>query len=204
VLHPGAHLGAGPTVGIRRAAATLDRVLDGLERAVPTAAPVASRPRILLELTAGQGTLLGAHFDELAELIGSSRHADRFGVCVDTCHAFAGGHPIHEPAGYDAFWAALERTLGFPRLGALHLNDSLFGCGSRRDRHASIGRGAIGDGLFRRLMRDERLRGVPMVIETPSDDANTGHARDLRRLRRLAAEADAPNGPVAGEAPAVG
>lgn len=183
VLHPGAHMGAGPSVGIRRAAATLDRVL---ERIADTG--VAGAPKILLELTAGQGTLLGGTFDELAEIVARSRHPHRFAVCVDTCHAFAGGHPIHEAAGYDAFWSAFERTLGFGRLGALHLNDSLFGCGSRRDRHASIGRGAIGDGLFRRLLRDERLRSVPMVIETPSDAANTGHARDLRRLRRLAAE----------------
>jgi deoxyribonuclease-4 len=83
--------------------------------------------------------------------------------------------------------AELDRRLGLAaRLGAVHLNDSLHPCGSRRDRHAPIGRGAIGDPLFARLLRDPRLRAVPMVVETPSDERDRGHARDLRRLRRLA------------------
>lgn len=180
VLHPGAHMGAGAATGLRRAARTLDRVL----------ASAPPGPRVLLELTAGAGSLLGGRLEELEEIVARSQFPDRLGVCLDTCHAFAGGYAIDEPAGYEAFWEELDRRLGHARLGGIHLNDSVHPRGSRRDRHAPIGLGAIGDDLFTRLLRDDRLRRVPMILETPSDDQDRGHARDLRRLRRLARPGD--------------
>jgi deoxyribonuclease-4 len=78
----------------------------------------------------------------------------------------------------------LDATVGLARLGAIHLNDSLKGCGSRVDRHAHIGRGEIGEAAFRRLLRDPRLRGVPMVLETPKE--NDMDLVNLAVLRRLA------------------
>jgi deoxyribonuclease-4 len=172
-------MGAGTALGLARAARTLDRVL----------ARAAEGPRVLLELTCGAGTLLGGRLEEIEEIIARSRFPERLGVCVDTCHVFASGYSIDEPDGYEGFWDELERRLGRDRLGAIHLNDSQHPRGSRRDRHAPIGRGQIGDETFTRLLRDERLRAVPMVVETPSDEQDRGHARDLRRLRRLVARA---------------
>ena len=103
-------------------------------------------------------------------------------------HAFAAGYPLHEAAGHEALLAELDRLLGLARLGAIHLNDSQGACGSRRDRHANIGEGEIGTAAFRRLLRDERLRRVPMLLETPLGDDGAGHARDLATLRRLAGD----------------
>ena len=177
VLHPGAHLGAGVEAGLARVAAALDAVLPD----APDGAP-----RLLLEITAGQGSVLGARLEELARIVELAACGARLGVCLDTCHAFAAGHAIDEEEGCEALLAELDRRLGLARLGAIHLNDSAGPRGGRRDRHANIGAGRIGTATFRRLLLDPRLRRVPMLLETPLGDDGEGHARDLATLRRLA------------------
>ncbi|HVS62952.1 MAG TPA: deoxyribonuclease IV [Thermoanaerobaculia bacterium] len=179
VVHPGAHLGDGAEAALARAGAAL---LEAFDRAQP------SRTRLLLENTAGQGSLLGRDLDELAEIRGRSGLGEHVGFCIDTCHAFAGGHPIDLPAGYRTFVDQLDARLGLRSVGALHLNDSLGERGSRRDRHANLGAGAIGIATFRRIVHDPRLREIPMIVETPLGADRTGHARDLETLRRLRAK----------------
>ena len=176
VIHPGAHLGAGDEAGIDCAAASLDAVLAALPDA-PT--------RILLENTAGQGSCLGHRLEHLARIRERVSAPDRVGICVDTCHAFAAGYAIHEPAGYEDFLAEIGDLVGLGALGAVHLNDSVRPFGSRRDRHAHIGEGEIGLELFARILQDPRLAHVPMVVETEPGDEMEGHRRDLETLRGL-------------------
>ena len=158
-----------------------DAIVEALSR-------VPGNVRLLLETTAGSGTALGATFDELAAIIARvpARLRRRVGVCMDTAHIFAAGYDIARD--YDAVIARFDDTVGLERLGAMHLNDSKAPLGSRRDRHELIGEGAIGAVAFRRIMTDERLIGVPKLIETPKlDDAAKTDRRMLRRLRRFAA-----------------
>ncbi len=175
VLHPGAHLGSGEEAGVERVAAVLDPIL--------AAAPAG--PRLLLENTAGQGSALGYRLEHLEQVLARLEHAARVGVCLDTCHAFAAGYPVHEPAGYEEFWSEVDERLGLACVGCLHLNDSVKPFASRRDRHAHIGEGEIGLGLFTRLLHDPRLAAVPMVIETETGDDLEGHRKDLEVLRGL-------------------
>lgn len=177
VVHPGAHLGAGEEAGMALVAASLDAVLAAMPRA-----PV----RVLLENTAGQGSCLGHRLEHLAGIRRRVAARRRVGVCIDTCHAFAAGYPIHDPAGYEDFVAEAEGLLGLPALGAFHLNDSLRPFASRRDRHAHIGEGEIGLDAFARFLHDPRLQQVPMVVETEPGDGMAGHRRDLGTLRGLA------------------
>ena len=176
VLHPGAHLGAGEEAGVERVAAALDEVL---------AATAGDGVTVLLENTAGQGTCLGWRLEHLAAIRDRLAAPGRVGVCIDTCHAFAAGYPVHEPAGYEEFVAELDAVVGLDVLGCVHLNDSLRPLGSRRDRHAHVGEGEIGTGCFARLLHDERLRRVPMVLETEPGPDREGHRRDLAVLRSL-------------------
>ncbi|HEV2846205.1 MAG TPA: deoxyribonuclease IV [Thermoanaerobaculia bacterium] len=177
VVHPGAHVGAGEDAGIECAAASLDAVLEALPD-VPT--------RVLLENTAGQGSCLGHRLEHLARIRSLVRRPERVGVCIDTCHAFAAGYAIHEPAGYEDFLARLEELIGLDALGGIHLNDSLRPFDSRRDRHAHIGKGELGLDTFARILQDPRLARVPMVMETDPGDGMKKHKKDLRTLRRLA------------------
>jgi deoxyribonuclease IV len=177
VVHPGAHLGAGEEAGMDLAAASLDAALAASEQ---------TSVRLLLENTAGQGSCLGHRLEHLAGIRRRLAAPHRVGVCLDTCHAFAAGYAIHDPAGYEDFVGAVEELLGLPALGCLHLNDSVRPFASRRDRHAHIGEGEIGLDAFARLLHDPRLRKVPMVVETDPEKDMAGHRRDLETLRGLA------------------
>ncbi|MGA2382011.1 MAG: deoxyribonuclease IV [Gemmatimonadales bacterium] len=150
-------------------------------------AAVPGRVRVLLETTAGSGTALGSSFEELAALVEAMPRAARrrIGFCADTCHLFAAGYDL--AGDYDGVWDAFDRVLGLERLFCLHLNDSVGDLGSRRDRHALIGEGALGPEPFRRIMRDERHAGVIKILETPKgEDMVTNDRRMLRRLRAYA------------------
>jgi deoxyribonuclease-4 len=177
VLHPGAHLGAGPATGVARAAACLSQLMDRTR---------GFHARLLLELTAGQGSCLGCSFDELGQLLEQTRGGEQLGICFDTCHAFAGGYDLGSEAGYEAVWAAFEQRIGWAVLRAFHLNDSKTPLGSGVDRHEEIGDGTMGLYPFWRLVNDPRFAGLPGILETPSGaDKLPSYARNLARLRAL-------------------
>jgi deoxyribonuclease-4 len=144
---------------------------------------VPGRTVLCMETTAGAGTALGASFEELAAILARVPAAlqHRLGVCLDTCHVFAAGYDLVND--YEGVWTRFADTVGVDRLRVMHLNDSKAPFGSRRDRHELIGEGALGEEPFRRVMNDERLQGVAMVIETPKGDDHT--ATDTRMLDRL-------------------
>ena len=158
VMHPGAHTGRGLQAGLKAATRGIDAAIgrSGTEKV-----------RILLETTAGSGTVIGYRFEQLAEIIGMSRYGERLGVCLDTAHTFAAGYELRDEKGYEETIGELEREVGTKRVGCFHLNDSKSELGSRVDRHEQIGRGKVGLEAFRLLLNDERFAGVPKVIETP-------------------------------------
>jgi deoxyribonuclease IV len=167
ILHPGNHCGR--RGGVRR-------IVTGIRQALRKTRGY--RVKVVLELTAGQGTCIGSTFEELAGLLDAIGEPARTGVCFDTQHAFAAGYDLL--TRYDEVWREFDRVIGLDRLVAFHLNDSKRPLGSRVDRHAEIGRGAIGAEPFRRLVRDRRFRQVPAMIELPPEELE----RSLRRLRR--------------------
>ena len=144
--------------------------------------------RLLMELTAGQGTVIGSTFDEMAELLKAipAKLRKRVGVCLDTAHVFAAGYDLIKD--YDGVWARFDDTIGIEALGLIHLNDSKAPLGSKKDRHELIGDGEMGAGPFARIMRDQRLAKTPKVLETPKgDDLVTNDRRMLKTLREFAA-----------------
>jgi deoxyribonuclease-4 len=151
---------------------------------------------VLLETTAGAGKVIGSRFEELSEMIERVPPGvrDRVGVCVDTCHVYAAGYDLR-----DDYYGVMERladVIGLHRVRLFHLNDSMTAFGSRRDRHAAIGEGSLGDEPFRHLMNDPRFASVPMVLETPKEhpddpkDLVTLDRMNLARLRSYVAGAE--------------
>lgn len=176
VTHPGAHTGSGTEAGIARVAAALDRVHADLPGySVMT----------LLETTAGQGTTLGATFGELEQIIAATDASERIGICLDTCHIFVAGYDIRSPESYAEVMELFESTLGFERLKALHFNDALKELGSKRDRHAHIGKGFIGTIGFWNFMNDARLDGLPALLETEKGDDLAEDREAIELLRSL-------------------
>jgi deoxyribonuclease-4 len=162
VMHPGSHVGAGEDAGLARAVEGLDRVVERTPGA---------KVRILIETTAGQGTSLGWRFEHLRDLLRGVADRPRFGVCVDTCHIFAAGYPLFPRAAFLKTFRELDRSVGLEHVRAFHVNDSKKGLGSRVDRHEHLGRGCIGAEPFRWLVRDRRFRDLPMILETPKENA---------------------------------
>ena len=122
---------------------------------------------LLLEATAGQGSVVGSAFEELGTILHAVRDVVPIGVCIDTCHIFAAGYDIRTPAGWDETLTTFDAQVGLPYLKALHLNDSVHGLGSRKDRHAPLGAGEIGIESFIYLMQNPLTRLLPKYLETP-------------------------------------
>ena len=176
VLHPGAHLGQGVQEGLESVA----RALNDLFNEHPEI-----KTTLLLENTAGQGTVLGSDFEELATLLALTDERERLGICFDSCHAFAAGYDLRGAAGYEQVLETFESAVGLVHLKVFHLNDSKFALGQNKDRHANVGQGEIGEAFFERVVNDETFTDTPMLLETPLGEDGAGHARDLQTLRAL-------------------
>jgi deoxyribonuclease IV len=152
-------------------------------------------PDLLFEPMAGQGQMLCARAGDLAAYLSAVEHHPKAGVCLDTCHMFAAGHDLTADGGVAAMLGELGAVTGTAgpgtagpgtgvgRVKLVHANDSLLGCGAKRDRHETIGAGMIGKAPFRELLA--ALPDVPFVVETPGGKA--GHARDIATLKELRA-----------------
>lgn len=124
----------------------------------------------VIETTAGQGTNTGFTFEHLAAIIDGVEDKSRVGVCIDSCHVFAAGYDLSTEEGYQQMLKEFEEIVGFEYLKGIHLNDSKKELGSRVDRHDNIGEGKIGLNSFELMMQDERLNGIPMILETPNTE----------------------------------
>ncbi len=176
VLHPGAHMGSGVEAGIARVVQALDKVHERWPD---------YRVKIALELTAGQGSTLGATFAEVAQMLAGCRQKERLAVCFDTCHALAAGYEFRTPASYRALMAEFDQVIGLDRLKVIHFNDSEKDLGSHVDRHAHVGEGRIGLAPFGYFLNDPRFKEVPFLLETPKDNDPEDDIRNLEKLRGL-------------------
>ena len=171
-FHPGSHVGQGVEEGCRLIAGMLNRVIDPAQSTV-----------VLLETMAGKGSEIGGRFEELRLILDQLALPEKVGVCMDTCHMSDAGYDII--GDLDGVLEAFDRVVGLARLRAVHINDSMNPPGSRKDRHARIGEGTLGTEAILRVITHPALRGLPFLLETPTDDA--GHGEEIALLRSLAA-----------------
>ena len=173
VTHPGNATDGDQKSGIARNAEGVTRALE--EVAGPT--------RVLLEITAGSGTTVGASFQDLASILERipAGLQSQLGICFDTCHAFSAGYDLVND--YEGVWSAFGDILGLDRLGLFHMNDSKNPFASRKDRHEHLGEGSLGVEPFRRIVQDPRFLGIPKILETPKEAEPVDN--DLKNLRLL-------------------
>jgi len=174
IFHPGSHMGQGEAWGLKMITQSINETLSELETKQVT---------LLLETTAGQGTNLGYHFEQLQEIISVVKQPEQVGICVDTCHIFAAGYDIRQEDEYEQTMEQLISVLGKDRVKAFHLNDSKNDFGSRVDRHERIGKGKIGKKVFQLLMHDKRWLQLPGFLEIPGGDE--AFRQDIKTLIRL-------------------
>ncbi len=159
-FHPGSHLHQiDEDACLRRIAESINIALDKTQGVTA-----------VIENTAGQGSNLGFRFEHLAAIIDGVEDKSRVGVCIDTCHAFAGGYDLRTEEDCVKTFADFERIVGFRYLKGMHLNDAKSTFNSRVDRHHSLGEGNIGKTAFSWLMKDSRFDGIPLILETINPD----------------------------------
>jgi deoxyribonuclease-4 len=180
VLHPGSWKGLTREEGLRLAAQSIERAIDGLD--------FSSAPefRILIENTAGAEFSLGGKLEQVAELVNCLRACAPVAVCLDTCHVHVAGYDIVSAEGYAETMRLVEDTVGFDAVRVWHCNDAKAARGSKLDRHEHIGEGTIGAEAFRRLLHDTRFAQAVFIAETPVDSPGD-EARNVSVLRTLAA-----------------
>ncbi len=163
VLHPGSYRGLTREQGLERAAAGIERAVEGIDMG-------ACNFRILIENTAGAEFSLGGSFEQVAELVERLRPHAPMGACIDTCHTHVAGYDIVSAEGYEETMRHLGETVGFEDVRVWHCNDAKAARGSKLDRHEHIGQGSIGAEVFRRLLNDERFGQAAFIAETPVDE----------------------------------
>jgi len=169
IIHPGKHLGKGEEYALNRIAEGLNRVLENHQ----------GKTKILLEGMGGMGTEVCYTFEQLKYIIESVENSDSIGVCLDSCHLYAAGYDVKKD--FDGVLKLFDSIVGLDKLMAFHLNDSKHGLNSRKDRHANIGEGKIGEEGVKKIINHPFLKEIPIILETPGSIDN--YEREIKLLK---------------------
>ena len=171
VLHPGSHVGCGVLEGIKNICEGLNNVFMNNH----------GDCMILLETMAGKGTEIGRNFLELKEIIDNVSQNDRLGICIDTCHLNDSGYDI---SNFDKVLDEFDEIIGIDKIKCIHVNDSKNELGSHKDRHENIGYGTIGFDNLLKVVYNDRLDGIPRILETPYiDKARAPYKDEIEMFR---------------------
>ena len=159
VTHLGSHLGTGEEAGIKK-------LVEALTKAGQTKNDV----MILLENTAGQKNSVGSDFKQLGEIFKQLKPGKKFGVCLDTCHAFVAGYDLRTADKVKETFKEFDKHVGIENLKILHLNDARGEIGCNLDRHYHLGLGGIGEEGITSVVKFANKKKIPIILETPIDD----------------------------------
>ncbi|HEY4506776.1 MAG TPA: deoxyribonuclease IV [Candidatus Paceibacterota bacterium] len=172
VTHLGSHTGQTQEQGLERVSEALNSILDGYS----------GTTKLLLEVAAGTGNVMGDTFDELATILGGIKNIkSSVGVCFDTCHLFASGYDFRKPEQAEAILKEFDKKIGLNLLELVHVNDSKVDLGGKRDRHEHIGEGYIGEEGITSILSQESFAKIDWIIETDDD----GREKDLEFLKKI-------------------
>jgi deoxyribonuclease IV len=174
IFHVGSHLGAGFEVGLERTCAALGQILERCD----------GDTWLLMENSAGSGATIGRSLEELAVLMERLDHHPRLGICLDSCHLYASGYEVTDPAAVDELVSELDGRIGLDRLRALHINDSAVPLGANSDRHANIGEGLMGENLGA-FLSHPAFQHLSAYLEVPGENKNGPNANEIQKLRDL-------------------
>ncbi|MDU5326202.1 deoxyribonuclease IV [Campylobacter ureolyticus] len=171
-FHPGSHLRE----------ISENECLENISNSINFIIANTSDVKLVIENTAGQGSNLGYKLEHLAYLIDKTQNKKRIGVCIDTCHFFAGGYDICSKESYKKTMGEFDKLVGYKYLSGMHLNDSKNSLGVKKDRHESIGKGTLGLEAFENIMRDENIDEIPLILETINPEIWADEIKLLRQM----------------------
>ena len=172
MFHPGSHSGQTREEGIEKAKSGLEKILDGYT----------GTTKLLIEISAGAGSVLGDTFEEVAEMMASVKKSSGFGgICFDTCHAFASGYDFRTPDGVKKVLAQFDKTIGLEWLKLTHVNDSKMDLGGKRDRHEHVDKGYIGYAGLKEILTSKPFQNIDWILETETE----GRLEDIKKLNKI-------------------
>ena len=171
-FHPGSHLNE----------ISENECLNNIANSLNFAIANTSGVKLVIENTAGQGSNLGFKFEQIAYIIERITDKRRIGVCIDTCHAFAGGYDFRTKKSYEKTMSEFDKIIGYKFLSGMHLNDTKNELGVRKDRHESLGRGFLGLQSFENIMNDKQIDEIPLILETIDESIWADEIKILRNM----------------------
>lgn len=172
-----AHLGSAKDLGEQE---SIKKVVEGLNEILKE---YEGKTKLLIEISAGAGKIIGDNFEEIAEII--KKTSGSIGVCFDTAHAFESGYDLRTKTAVNKTFAEFNKIIGLDKLKLLHGNDSKTDLESHSDRHEHIGKGKIGLEGFKAIVDHSKLKNVNMIIETPKGDSDKWDKKNLKLLKSL-------------------
>lgn len=169
VLHPGSHVGVGVEEGIKNIVDSLNIVLNKNTKVT-----------ICLETMAGKGTELGRSFEEIKAIIDGVELKDKIGVCMDTCHLNDAGYDLND---FDFILDEFDKIIGLKYLKVIHINDSKNEMSAHKDRHENIGFGTLGFDNLLKIIYNDKLKGIPKILETPYVEKNAPYKHEIEMIR---------------------
>ena len=169
VLHPGSHVGVGVEEGIKNIVDSLNIVLNKNTKVT-----------ICLETMAGKGTELGRSFEEIKAIIDGVELKDKIGVCMDTCHLNDAGYDLND---FDSILDEFDKIIGLKYLKVIHINDSKNEMSAHKDRHENIGFGTLGFDNLLKIIYNDKLKGIPKILETPYVEKNAPYKHEIEMIR---------------------
>ena len=172
IFHPGAHMGSGPDKALKRIADAMNSAIEETK---------AMKVKLVVENTAGQGSMVGYSLDHLGYLAENSTDSERIGFCIDTCHAYQAGYDLSNE--FHKFLSDFDSRVGLKLIRAFHLNDSKYPFNKHLDRHENLGKGTLSRSFYTELFEEQKLASIPAFLETP--EGEDGYPRDLEFLKSL-------------------
>lgn len=164
VIHLGSHLGSGPQNGIDQLVNSVNTATDHSK----SSSRKSGKVTFLLENSAGQKNSIGSKLEDIRSIL-DKISSKNVGICMDTCHAFAAGYDLRSEKKNDDFVNKFDSVIGLEKLRLIHLNDSEKEIGSHIDRHEHIGLGKIGVKGMSAILKNRKLKGKPIIMETKED-----------------------------------
>ena len=172
MFHPGSAKDVGEKIAMKHCITGIKKVLDGYK----------GTTKLLIEMSAGAGMVIGDAFEELAELLDGIGHPD-LGICFDTAHAFASGYDLRDAKAVDTTFKKFDKLIGLKRLKMSHCNDSKIELGGHKDRHEHLGKGFIGLNGFKAMLASKQLAHINFYCETEPE----GTMKDIQILKKIRA-----------------
>lgn len=175
IFHPGAHMGSGEKKA-------LDNIVESMNRAIEETKGY--KVNLVVENTAGQGTVVGYSMDHLSFIRDNIEDRSRVGFCIDTCHIYQAGYDISN--NFEGVMDEIKTKIGSDYIKAIHLNDSKPPFNKHLDRHEMLGKGTIDRSFFRKIFEVREFSKIPAFLETP--EGEEGYQKDIEFLKSLGLE----------------